>query len=244
MRIYREKDYDAMSRRAASVIAAHVLLKPDCVLGLATGSTPVGAYRKLVEWNRDGAISFAEVRTANLDEYKGLAPDHPQSYRYFMQENLFDHIDIRPENTHLPNGLAEDAAAECSRYDRVVRDLGGIDLQLLGVGHTGHIGFNEPGSEFVAGTNLVDLAERTIEANARFFDNADQVPRQAFTMGVQTILHARNILLVVSGRDKADILKALVEGPITPAVPASALRLHPSVILVADEAAMSLLGYL
>jgi len=242
MRIYREKDYDALSRRAASIIAAHVLLKPDCVLGLATGSTPVGAYKKLVEWNKAGAVSFAEVRTANLDEYKGLAPDHPQSYRYFMQDNLFDHIDIKPENTNVPNGLAEDAAAECARYDQVIRDLGGIDLQLLGIGHTGHIGFNEPKGEFVAGTNVVDLAERTIEANARFFDNPGQVPRQAFTMGIQTIMHAKNILMVISGKDKAEILKALVEGPITPEVPASALRLHPSVILVADEAALSLLG--
>lgn len=241
MRIYREKDYDALSRRAASIIAAHVLLKPDCVLGLATGSTPVGAYKKLVEWNKAGAISFAGVRTANLDEYKGLAPDHPQSYRYFMQDNLFNHIDIKPENTNVPNGLAEDAAAECARYDQVIRDLGGIDLQLLGIGHTGHIGFNEPKSEFVAGTNVVDLAERTIEANARFFDNPDQVPKQAFTMGIQTIMHAKNILMVISGKDKAEILKALVEGPITPEVPASALRLHPSVILVADEAALSLL---
>jgi len=241
MRIYKEKDYEAMSRRAASVIAAHVLLKPDCVLGLATGSTPVGAYRRLAQWCAEGALSFAQVRTANLDEYKGLAPDHPQSYRYFMQENLFNHIDILPENTNLPNGLAEDAAAECARYDKVIAGLGGIDLQLLGIGHTGHIGFNEPAPAYAAGTQVIDLAQRTIEANARFFDSADQVPRQAFTMGIQTIMHARNILMVVSGADKAEILKKLVEGPITPEVPASAIRLHPSVILVADEAAMSLL---
>ena len=239
MRIYREKDYNAVSRRAAAVIAAQVVAKPDCVLGLATGSTPIGAYKQLVEGHKQGDLSFAEVRSVNLDEYFGLAPTHDQSYRYFMQTNLFDHVDIVPENTNVPSGLAQDAAAECARYEQVVADLGYADLQLLGMGRNGHIGFNEPCAEFPVATHLVDLTQSTIDANARFFASADDVPRQALTMGIGTIMRARSILVVVSGADKAEAVRKTVNGPVTPEVPASILQLHPNVTLIGDEAALS-----
>ncbi len=239
MLIYQEKDYNAVSRRAAWIIAAQVVAKPGCVLGLATGSSPVGTYQQLVQWHKQGDLSFAEVRSVNLDEYYGLAPDHDQSYRYFMHANLFDHVDIDPENTNVPNGLAKDAEAECLRYEQKVAELGYADLQLLGMGRNGHIGFNEPCGCFPVMTHLVDLAESTIEANARFFASAGDVPRQALTMGIGTIMKARKILVVVSGEDKADAVYKAVCGPVTPEVPASVLQLHPDVVLVADQAALS-----
>ena len=238
MRIYQEADYEAMSLRAARIMAAEVVRKPECVLGLATGSTPVGAYRQLSQWNQEGQLSFREVRTVNLDEYKGLEPTHDQSYRYFMQVNFFDHLDILRENTHVPNGLAADADAECARYDELIRSLGYADLQLLGIGHNGHIGFNEPGSAFVAPTHVVDLTERTIEANSRFFASANDVPRQAMTMGIGCIMAARRILMVVSGEDKAQAIYDAFCGPIDPKCPASILQLHPDVVLVGDKAAL------
>ena len=238
MRIYQEADYEAMSLRAARIMAAEVVRKPDCVLGLATGSTPVGAYRQLSQWNQEGHLSFREVRTVNLDEYKGLEPTHDQSYRYFMQVNFFDHLDILRENTHVPNGMAADADAECKRYDELIRSLGYADLQLLGIGHNGHIGFNEPGSAFVAPTHVVDLTERTIEANSRFFASADDVPRQAMTMGIGCIMAARRILMVVSGEEKAQAIYDAFCGPIDPKCPASILQLHPDVVLVGDKAAL------
>ena len=239
MRIYQEADYAAVSRRAANLISAEVIRRPDCVLGLATGSTPVGAYRQLAEWNRRGDFSFREVRTVNLDEYRGLAPTHEQSYRYFMQRNLFDHVDIDPANTHVPDGTAADPAAECRRYDELVRALGGPDLQLLGLGRNGHIGFNEPCDRFVKETHVVDLTQSTIEANARFFASPDDVPRQALTMGIGCIMSARRVLLVVSGADKADAVYSTFCGPITPACPGSILQLHRDVVLVGDRAALS-----
>lgn len=239
LRIYQEEDYKAMSRRAATIIAAQVVSKPNCVLGLATGSTPIGTYQNLVEWHKNGDLSFAEVHTVNLDEYRGLPGTHDQSYRYFMQTNLFDHVNVVPENTNVPNGMAEDAEAECARYERIVSDLGYADLQLLGMGHNGHIGFNEPASEYPLNTHVVDLTESTITANARFFATMDDVPRQALTMGCGTIMKARSILVVVSGEDKADIVKKAFLGPITPEVPASILQLHPNVTLVGDKAALS-----
>lgn len=239
MRIYQEEDYEAMSRRAAQIIAAEVIRKPNCVLGLATGSTPVGAYEQLAEMNRRGDLSFKEVRTVNLDEYKGLAPTHDQSYRYFMQTNLFDHIDIDVNNTSVPNGLAADADAECAAYDRMVADLGYADLQLLGLGNNGHIGFNEPDSHFTKETHVVDLTESTISANARFFASAADVPRQALTMGIGCIMNARRILIVANGEKKADAVYHAFCGPITPECPASILQLHPDVVLVADKAALS-----
>lgn len=241
MRIYVTEDYNAMSRRVASILAAQVLLKPDCVLGLATGSTPVGAYKQLVEWYKKGDLDFAQVRSINLDEYVGLAPTHDQSYRYFMQSNLFDHVNIVPANTNVPNGLAEDAAEECRRYNEVIHTLGPIDLQLLGMGHNGHIGFNEPAETFELETHVVDLTDTTIQANARFFASADEVPRQAMTMGIQTIMQAKKVLVAVSGKDKAEIVKKAFDGPVTPNVPASILQMHPDVILVGDKAALSLL---
>lgn len=239
MRIYQTKDYDSMSRKAANILSAHVILKPDCVLGFATGSTPVGMYHQLIDWCKKGDVDFSQAHTVNLDEYIGLAPEHDQSYRYFMQKNLFDHINIKPENTNLPDGLAKDPAAECKRYDQVIARLGGVDVQVLGMGHNGHIGFNEPADAFTTGTQVMELTESTIEANARFFASKDDVPRRALTMGVRTIMLARHILLVVSGASKAEIVKAALTGPITPRVPASILQLHPDVTLVADEAALA-----
>ena len=239
MKIIEVESYEKLSLLAADIIGAQVLLTPDCVLGLATGSTPVGMYKQLTTWYEKGDLDFSQVRTVNLDEYVGLAPTHDQSYRYFMQDNLFDHVDIVPENTNVPNGQAEDVAAECARYEQVVAELGYADLQLLGMGRNGHIGFNEPCDHFPVATHLVDLTESTIDANARFFASADDVPRQALTMGIGTIMHARSILVVVSGADKADAVKKAFAGPVTPEVPASILQLHPNVTVVGDEAALS-----
>lgn len=239
MRIYEVKDYDAMSRKAANIISAQVILKPDCVLGLATGSTPVGTYRQLVEWYKKGDLDFSEVHTVNLDEYKGLPADNDQSYYYFMHENLFDKVNIKAENTNLPNGMEADAEKECRRYEELIRSLGGVDLQLLGLGHNGHIGFNEPSQAFDKETHCVDLQERTIEANKRFFASAADVPRQAYTMGIGTIMRAKKILVVVSGEDKAETVAKAFFGPVTPEVPASILQLHPDVAVVADQAALS-----
>ena len=241
MKIYSTKDYDAMSRKAADILASHVILKPDCVLGLATGSTPIGMYKQLIEWYNQGVLDFSQVHTVNLDEYRGLAPTHDQSYRYFMQHNLFDHVNVKPENTNVPNGLAADPEAECARYDQVIDSLGGTDVQVLGMGHNGHIGFNEPADYFPLGTHVVDLTDTTINANARFFASRDDVPKQALTMGVKNIMQSRHILVVVSGADKAPIVKKAFFGPVTPQVPASILQLHPNVSIVADEAALSLL---
>ena len=242
MRIYQTEDYAAMSRQAADVIAQLVQRQPSCVLGLATGGTPVGLYQQLVVRCQQGQLSFAQVRTVNLDEYLGLAPDHAQSYRHFMQVNLFDHIDIPPENTHVLNGLAPDPQAECASYNRLIRSLGGIDLQLLGMGHNGHIAFNEPGDNFGLETHLVTLTQSTIDANQRFFASRKEVPRHALSMGIKNIMQARQILMVVSGADKADIVYQAFTGPVTRQVPASVLQLHPDVTLVGDQAALGKLA--
>ena len=239
IRIYQEADYAAMSRRAAHIIAAEVHRNPACVLGLATGSTPIGTYENLVAWNKAGELSFKEVKTVNLDEYKGLAPTHDQSYRYFMQTNLFDHIDIDPANTRVPDGLAEDADAECAAYDEMIASLGYADLQLLGLGHNGHIGFNEPDSCYTKETHVVDLTQSTIDANARFFASADDVPRQALTMGMGCIMAARRVLLIANGEGKANAIYNAFCGPITPECPASILQLHNDVVVVGDKAALS-----
>ena len=241
MRICQAEDYAAMSRMAADVIASQITEKPDCVLGLATGSTPVGAYALLAERQRGSALSFGRVRSVNLDEYYGLAPEHEQSYRYFMEKNLFGLVDIRPENTNVPNGLAPDPVAECARYDRLIDELGGIDLQLLGLGQNGHIGFNEPGPAFIPETHLVDLTESTVNANSRFFTSRDEVPRQALTMGIRAIMQARRVLVIVNGEKKAEAVKRAFAGPVVPDVPASILQLHRDVVLVADKAALSML---
>ena len=239
MQIYRAKDYHDMSRKAANIISAQVIMKPSCVLGLATGSTPIGTYRQLIEWYEKGDLDFAHVTSVNLDEYKGLSGDTDQSYRYFMNHNFFSHINIPMERTFVPNGLEKNSDAACAAYNEIIRSCGGIDLQLLGLGHNGHIGFNEPGEAFEKETHCVDLTESTIEANKRFFEKEEDVPRQAYTMGIKNIMQARKILLVVSGEDKADILAQVLEGPITPQVPASILQLHNDVTVVADEAALS-----
>lgn len=238
MRIYQEKDYEAMSRRVANIISAQVIYKPDCVLGLATGGTPCGAYEQLAKWVQKGDLSFAETKSINLDEYVGLPADHDQSYRFFMESNLFSKIDIKKENTFVPDGMAEDTEAECAAYDARICAMGGIDLQLLGLGHNGHIAFNEPGGNFGQGTHLVDLTEDTIQANARFFQSADEVPRRALTMGIRNIMNARRILIAVNGEAKADIVYRAFAGRVTEDVPASVLQLHPDVTLVGDRAAL------
>jgi len=241
MIIYKVKDYEEMSRKAANIIAAQVITKPDCVLGLATGSSPVGTYKNLITAYQNGDLDFSNVKSINLDEYKGLSPENDQSYRYFMNTNLFDHINIDKANTNVPDGLEPDAEKACSQYNEIIANCGGIDLQLLGLGPNGHIGFNEPDSVFIAGTHCVDLTESTIEANKRFFASIDDVPRQAYTMGIQNIMSAKKILVVVSGANKAESLAKAINGPIDPQVPASILQLHNDVIFVVDEAAASML---
>lgn len=231
MRVLEVKDYQEMSALAADFIGAQVLLKPNCVLGLATGSSPIGTYQKLVAACRAGRLDFSHVRTVNLDEYVGLSGEDPNSYRYFMQEHLFSQVNIPRENTHLPNGTAPDLAAECRRYEALVEGLGGVDLQLLGIGRNGHIGFNEPGDSFPPVVHTVDLTESTRQANARLFPRLEDVPRQALTMGVGTILKAGRILLI-AGADKRAIVEEALTGRVTPQVPASVLQLHRDVTVL------------
>lgn len=239
MKIYCGKDYKEMSRIAANIISAQIILKPDCVLGLATGSTPVGTYENLVEWYKQGDLDFSQVTSVNLDEYKGLSGNNDQSYRYFMNKNLFDHVNIDKSRTFVPNGLETDSEKASKEYDAIIESVGGVDLQLLGIGHNGHIGFNEPADEFCKGTHCVDLTASTIEANKRFFEKEEDVPRQAYTMGIGTIMKAKKILLVASGADKAEIIAKSLTGPVTPQVPASILQFHNDVTVVCDEAAFS-----
>ncbi len=241
MVIYAVKDYNEMSRKAANMISAQLILKPEAVLGLATGSTPVGAYKQLVEWYEKGDLDFSKASSVNLDEYKGLSGEHDQSYRYFMNYNLFDHVNIDKERTNVPDGLAEDAETECRRYNQLIRDLGGIDLQLLGIGGNGHIGFNEPCDVFEKGTHVVKLTEETKESNSRFFASIEEVPTQALTMGIGNIMSAKKILLLASGEAKAQALYDSGFGPVIPGVPASILQLHPDTVVIADEAAMSMI---
>ena len=239
MRIIKATDYKDMSRKAANIISAQIIMKPDSVLGLATGSTPIGLYEQLVEWYNKGDLDFSKISTVNLDEYKGLNRENDQSYYYFMHDHLFNHVNIRPECTNVPNGMEPDSEKECKRYEALIDSLGGADLQLLGLGHNGHIGFNEPAPVFEKATHCVDLTESTIEANKRFFASADEVPKQAYTMGIGTIMKAKKILVVVSGEDKAEALYNTLYGPVTPQVPGSILQLHTDVVVVADEAALS-----
>lgn len=239
MKFIKAKDYQEMSRKAANIIGAQVIMKPDCVLGLATGSSPVGTYEYLVEGYQKGDLDFSLVTSVNLDEYRGLDRENDQSYYYFMRKHLFSHVNIDPEHTFVPDGTIEDAQAACSSYDEIIRKTGGVDLQLLGLGHNGHIGFNEPDEAFAKGTHCVDLSDTTIEANSRFFASKEEVPTQAYTMGIQTIMNARKVLLVVSGQDKAEIVEKAFFGEVTPNVPASILQFHPDVTVVGDEAAFS-----
>lgn len=241
MKIIEAKDYQDMSRKAANIISAQIIIKPNCVLGLATGSSPIGTYKQLIDWYNKGDIDFSQVSTVNLDEYKGLEPDNPQSYYYFMYENFFKHVNIDLKKVHIPNGMEENIEKECSRYDQLITSLGGVDLQLLGLGNNGHIGFNEPFESFNKTTHCVTLTQSTIDANARFFNAAEDIPRYAYTMGIGNIINANKIVLIVSGSAKAQILKEVVEGPILPNVPASILQLHKDVTVIADQEAASLL---
>ncbi|RBP44029.1 glucosamine-6-phosphate deaminase [Garciella nitratireducens] len=237
MRILEVKDYQEMSKKAANIVASQIILKPNSVLGLATGSTPIGMYQDLIKIYQKGYIDFSDIKTFNLDEYYKLPKDHPQSYYYFMQQYLFNHININPDHTHIPNGMAKNIEKECEEYEQKIKDAGGIDLQVLGIGKNGHIGFNEPDNVFERKTHLVNLKEQTIQSNARFFDSIEQVPTQAITMGIQTIIDSKKILLLASGKNKADAIYQCIYGKISPQVPASILQLHPDVTFIIDEEA-------
>jgi glucosamine-6-phosphate deaminase len=239
MEIIKATDYQGMSRKTANIISAQVILFPKSVLGLATGSTPLGIYEQLVNWYQKGDIDFRDCRSVNLDEYCGISPEDPQSYHYYMFENFFKHVNFQPKNIWIPNGLANDIEAECACYDKAISDFGGIDLQLLGLGNTGHIGFNEPDQCFDKMTHRVELRPQTIIDNSRFFKSMDEVPKYAITMGIKAIMQAKKILLVVNGGNKSEILEKVLFGPVTPEVPASILQLHPNVIVIADEEALS-----
>lgn len=235
MKFVTVNDYEKMSRSAANIISAQVIIKPDSVLGLATGSSPLGTYNQLIKWYQKGDVDFSNVTSVNLDEYVGLDGTDSQSYRYFMDNNFFNHINIKKENTFVPNGCAVDLAEEGRRYDKHIEDLGGIDLQLLGIGLDGHIGFNEPDDYFVKSTHVVDLHESTIKANSRFFEKESDVPKQAITMGMISIMQSKKILLIASGAAKKDILNKAFFGPITPKIPASILQLHPDITVIYSE---------
>lgn len=240
MLVIRAKDYDDMSAKAANIMASQIILKPNSVLGLATGSTPEGLYSRLIEKYDNGELDFSAIKTVNLDEYKGLTRDHDQSYYYFMNDKLFNHVNIDKANTNVPDGTKEDGVAECARYEEIIKSMGGIDIQLLGIGGNGHIGFNEPDDAFIRDTHCVKLTDSTIEANSRFFASKDEVPKYAYTMGIGSIMQAKKILLVASGKSKAKAVYDTICGPITPKVPASVLQLHPDAVIVADEEALSM----
>lgn len=235
MRLIVCKNYEEISRKAAEIVAAQVLLKPDCTLGLATGSSPIGMYENLTAMNLD----FSKVTTFNLDEYYPITRDNDQSYYYFMNHHLYSKVNLCPENIHIPNGSAEDPEAECAAYDAAIEENGGIDLQVLGIGQNGHIGFNEPGDTLIAGTHMTGLTQNTIEANARFFEKIEDVPTRALTMGIAPIMKAKTILLVANGKAKAPAIKALMGNEIDPKVPATILTCHPDVIVIVDEEAAS-----
>lgn len=242
IKIYYSETAEQAGIAAAGEIATLLKAKPNAVLGLATGSSPIGMYRELIRLNKEGEISFAKVRSVNLDEYVGLEPSHDQSYSYFMHDNLFNHVDIKEENTNLPSGIAADPIVECARYDGVVRSMGGVDIQVLGIGNNGHIGFNEPADSFTKGTSLVDLTDSTIDANARFFEKRSDVPTQALSMGVGQIMEADKVLLLAMGKGKAEILEKALFGEVTPRVPASILQFFKGeVVVFADAAALSLI---
>ena len=240
IRVIQKKNYEEMSRQAATLIGAQVLLKPDSVLGLPAGRTPIGTYEELIRMNKEGSLDFSKVRTVSLDEYLGLTPGNVHSFRFFMDSILFTRINIDPFSTFIPDGCAPDQGKACLDYDGVISDLGGIDLMLLGIGQKGHIGFNEPNDTFIAGTHVVDLTEDTRKANSRMFEDPEDMPRRAVTMGMAAIMQARRILLIANGAAKANALHAAIDGPITPQVPASILQLHPDVTVIADEEALGI----
>lgn len=238
MKIIKAKDYEDMSTKAANIIFSQIILNPKSVLGLATGSTMLSIYKNLVSKYKAGELDFSTVSSVNLDEYLGLSAEDSQSYHYYMNENLFNHINILKENTNVPNGIAEDPEKECKDYDKIIESLGGIDLQLLGLGVDGHIGFNEPGDCFVSPTHIVDLDETTIKANARFFTNESDVPTKALTMGMGSIMKAKRVLLCANGKSKTEILNKVLFQEITPKVPGSILQLHPNLTVIADPEAL------
>lgn len=241
MKIIITKDYEELSAKAAEIMLEVVRQNPHAVLGLATGTTPLGLYANMIADHKENGTDYSGIRTANLDEYKGLPKTHDQSYAYFMRKNLFDGLGIAPESTNIENGMAEDAAAECARYDALLEALP-RDIQLLGLGSNGHIAFNEPGTPFGSGTHVVTLAESTVKDNARLFKDISEVPRQAFTMGIRQIMQAKKVLILASGANKAEAVCKMVKGDVTESVPASVLQLHPDCVLIADEAAAKLLG--
>ncbi len=232
MKIIKATDYDDLSRKAANIISAQVILHPRSVLGLATGSSPIGIYKQLIDWYNKNDIDFSQVTTVNLDEYVGLSGNDPQSYRYFMDTNFFNHINIDKSKTHVPNGVAPNINEECARYNDLIQQVGGVDLQLLGIGLNGHIGFNEPDKEFEKLTHMVELNPSTIEANKRFFDKIEDVPKSAISMGIKSIMQARHILLIVNTDEKYEILKESLFGPVTPHVPGSILQLHSNLTVI------------
>lgn len=242
MKIIVTKTYEELSRKAGNLFASQLILKPNSVIGLATGSSPVGMYQELIRIYKEGDIDFNEVVSFNLDEYIGLTPDNEQSYHYFMEKNLFSSINIRPENIHIPSGIAVDMEVAAKSYDKLIEEAGGIDIQILGIGNNGHIGFNEPDVKFEARTHIVELEQDTIEANARFFSSIDEVPTKAISMGIKNIMQSRKIVLIAAGEGKAKAVQGMIEGPITPELPASVLQLHPDVTIILDEAAANLLS--
>ena len=239
MKLIRTKNYEELSRKAANIIAAQITLKPDCLLGLATGSSPIGTYDNLVSMYESGNLDFSRVRSVNLDEYMGLGGDNDQSYRYFVNKHLFERVNIDMTNTHVPDGTVLDSEKACAAYNALLAEMGTIDLQVLGIGPNGHIGFNEPDDHFAAETHCVDLTDATIQANKRFFENEADVPRKAYTMGIGNIMSAKMIVLVANGKNKAKALAAALKGPVTPQCPASILQFHPNAIIIADEDALS-----
>lgn len=242
MLVIVKEDYDEMTREAARRIASLIRKKPDCVLGLATGSTPLGLYKELIRMYKEEGLRFSKVTTFNLDEYVGLPPTHPQSYHYFMRVNFFDHIDINPRYIYVPHGMTEDVAAFCQWYEEEIQKTGGIDLQVLGIGANGHIAFNEPGSSLGSRTRIKTLSEQTIKDNARFFERFEDVPRYAITMGIGTIMEARQLVLLAGGRGKAQAIKETVEGPITAMVPATIVQMHQWATIIVDKEGASLLS--
>ncbi len=238
MRVIVKKDYESISKEAANIIKDEMVKNPNIVLGLATGSTPVGMYQELIRFHKEEGLDFSNVTTFNLDEYVGIDDDHPNSYHYFMKDVLFDHININMENTFVPDGKAEDSESYCREYDRLIEEKGGIDIQILGIGENGHIAFNEPDKKLNVGTSIVDLTQSTIEANSRFFDSIDEVPKTAITMGIGSIMKAKKIILLANGKKKAKVIKELLKGEkITTDLPASMLLLHPDVTVIVDEEA-------
>ena len=237
MEVIVKKNYEEMSKAAATLFAAEIMENPKTILGLATGSTPVGLYKELVKMYEAGDLDFSQITTFNLDEYVGLAPENDQSYHYFMNDHLFDHVNINKENVHVPDGVGFEAGEAGKAYEELMAKTGQVEIQLLGLGCNGHIGFNEPADEFTKVTGEIDLTDSTIEANKRFFEKKEDVPRKAVSMGIGTIMRAKKIVLLVNGENKAEILKEVVNGPVTPKVPGSILQFHPHVTVICDEEA-------